>query len=1032
MESRKRKSFKKLVTLVSATTLMSLTAPIFIETGSHVVHARTTAQTVTELVNNDLGSVSYSYSYSEVGVEWSLAVKKHATSDPAKMRFKLDEAIQSVEVVRGEFVEEVEVADGWFAIGDAINDADEYVLRFTTNALTRIQQTTGISAEVMFPGNSVEPVTEWIVDETMTATVPVLEEPEAEVDDGIVGDTEGLEEEDPVEEPADESIDTEEAVIDEAEADSKLTEEPVVEDDIASDGTDNHSAPNSAGELGDAKVNLMRGARASGHNFRDLSGNGLDKISRAAKKLGNMFALPNQKGTSSTGSGIVAVNNPESDDNEGIPYDKVVLGGQENWLSIWSADQYKLDFSEDFRGRAYLKFAQGADGLAFVMHNDSRGTGAITEADSAQDGQNIGVYGGHNGTKADSTVGNPAADAVQKSVAIEFDLYLNQNNQQSGWIVGDRGSAFDMRVPGLGSDKNDTEKHLAYTFPGNEDSYQAMRADNFPWYAVDIDEWTAARNARLRHFATTFTGDESLKKRTSSIQSLDMLGSGWYEFRFDYKQNVGLTYYLYNPTNQTATPAVQISQADLARELNLTGNNQTAYWGFTAGNGSEEGTSEIVFTETPVETHLALESSIFDSEGMDVQVGIDDLFEDSPFIEGGEAVTLKSEFDYTSENSFELTQWNGNVDSALYDFTPGALNVIVKHGTTDVSGQMSATITADGKITVTPKSNQEITLKNGESLSFTFDLKTKVVDQQTKTMFQTFVEGKEVVSESSVEEHTDPAYFWIYTSDNPTNHYWKDNEGNSSNERTVSNHDVADGYQDTFYWTDKDEGDMVGFKVVKVDENGDPVSGFEPNWIEPVVTPAENAESSTDLEIPAADISYGDNFFRIYPTLVVDGETVVNEKSFITLNFESAQGYLKFVTAPSTLEWSEKLSLDMKGKIHNRSAGNDMIFTVRDSYAEAIEDWTITGVVQTTKSNPDYDLAWKDNAGEDPEVIGVEDSVTIQDTNFGDRTADFTRSKTYAVSEGFLLQTNEMMSAINETVDSAVIWTLNAVESTTD
>jgi hypothetical protein len=49
---------------------------------------------------------------------------------------------------------------------------------------------------------------------------------------------------------------------------------------------------------------------------------------------------------------------------------------------IWSTEANKMDLTKDFKASMYIYFgnrgANAADGMAFVMHNDSRGTNAIS------------------------------------------------------------------------------------------------------------------------------------------------------------------------------------------------------------------------------------------------------------------------------------------------------------------------------------------------------------------------------------------------------------------------------------------------------------------------------------------------------------------------------------------------------------------------------------------------------------------------------------------------------------------------------
>lgn len=114
---------------------------------------------------------------------------------------------------------------------------------------------------------------------------------------------------------------------------------------------------------------------------------------------------------------------------------------------IWSTVVNKMDLTKDFSSSMYLYFgnqgSNAADGIAFVMHNDPRGTHAL----SPNFGSGLGVYAGE-------TNGSSKITGIQNSFAVEFDTYIN-NKPYDGY--------FDTNVT--------RGNHVAWSYPGKESTY---------------------------------------------------------------------------------------------------------------------------------------------------------------------------------------------------------------------------------------------------------------------------------------------------------------------------------------------------------------------------------------------------------------------------------------------------------------------------------------------------------------------------------------------------------------------------------
>lgn len=207
--------------------------------------------------------------------------------------------------------------------------------------------------------------------------------------------------------------------------------------------------------MGEEKSHVIDRTTETNVNVKSPNGNtGNPNVPKGAIELGDIFGGLNIKGgAGNSNSGVVNITDPN--ENNGVPYSEIRLSGQNNWLSIWSKNRYKMDFSKSFQGRTYINFGtKDADGLAFVIQNE--GSKALTTANTDKDGQNLGVYGSSKKGFWEWTP-NPAENAIKNSVAIEFDLHLNN----SGDTLFDK----DIR----------TNPHMAYTFPGNKNGGITMK-----------------------------------------------------------------------------------------------------------------------------------------------------------------------------------------------------------------------------------------------------------------------------------------------------------------------------------------------------------------------------------------------------------------------------------------------------------------------------------------------------------------------------------------------------------------------------
>lgn len=169
--------------------------------------------------------------------------------------------------------------------------------------------------------------------------------------------------------------------------------------------------------------------------------------------LENIFTTPAGSNSSIIDGSIVEI----------TPNAKSKKGG------IWSTPNNLMDLTQDFTASMYVYFGnQGtnaADGIAFVMHNDPKGTNAL----SPNGGGGLGVWaeGKYNGLY----------NGIQNSLAIEFDTYVNNTSSDSRF---DTDSA--------------AGNHVAWNYPGKPSTY------------VDYQHTVLERARKMIHNDLQYTG----------------------------------------------------------------------------------------------------------------------------------------------------------------------------------------------------------------------------------------------------------------------------------------------------------------------------------------------------------------------------------------------------------------------------------------------------------------------------------------------------------------------------------------------
>lgn len=235
--------------------------------------------------------------------------------------------------------------------------------------------------------------------------------------------------------------------------------------------------------------------------------------------------------------------------------------------AIWSTEANKMDLTKDFTAAMYIYFgnqgANAADGMAFVMHNDSRGTNAL----SPHIGSGLGVYAGQNH-------GSSKTDGIQKSFAIEFDTYIN-NTGSDGFF-----------------DTNTTKgNHVGWSYPGLAETY--------------IDYYTNFQYRRtMKH--------NNIDGPNNGVQYPGTLSNDtWRNFTIQWKAATStLTYQLEGLESVNVPINVQ----------HVFGSDHV-YWGFTGSTGSKYQNNRVTFDEIPGLVNAEVKETITRKNGAIVEGG---------------------------------------------------------------------------------------------------------------------------------------------------------------------------------------------------------------------------------------------------------------------------------------------------------------------------------------------------------------------------------------------------------------------------
>ncbi|EOH71888.1 lectin-like domain-containing protein [Enterococcus malodoratus] len=708
---------------------------------------------------------------------------------------------------------------------------------------------------------------------------------------------------------------------------------------------------------------------------------GNPSVPKGAIVVDGIFAPPNIKMKPGGSGGNTGVVLGPSDQNNGVPFSEVVLSGSQNAVSIWADDKYKMDFSKSFNGREYVNFGTSqADGFAFVMQNDDKKTTAITNALANTDGQNLGVYGGSGSYGAFWNVTTPESFAIKNSIAIEFDLYANNNG----------GSMYDADFPKV--------PHIAYSFPGNLAKGYTPVGSN--WQGII----GTGAVAKIHHYNPQVL---------NGVVGDNIQDGTWYEFRYDFdKATSSFTYYLLNPLTGVKTQTFSIPWADLSSELKLSANANKAYWGFTGSNGAANGQVKFVFTQVPVDLDAGVKNDVIDNAASIVDTNNSEEYQQNmPAAEYGDQVTLKSSFSLKAgETSLAVNNWETTINPEVFDLAKPITEVKAVTDNVAVSG--SATVdSATGKVQLV---FPDLKIAPGKTVDFQYTVQTKAGGKTTKTVFSSLFHTTEIGNNTAKSFPSNPVPFWVFM-DSPTKLAWEQNSTEQNKSISLDKSETTQDYPGKFLWSDTDKNEKLQFYLKKGSEMIQKLSQ--------VSTSGTTDFQEAAFTIPKDKISYGENDFTIEAYHLDRNSKEVKEAATLNLKI-IVSGKLIFQSAPNELKWTNRLAGDSKGTL-SRDSGNTMRLSIMDS-REKDHNWSL-GVTAKASTNMPFELVWQGKNEAEKQTITDKPLTVMNSSNVPAN--NYVYSEEWGETEGVLLQSKEYMHVGDYSGKVIVHWNLYDTES---
>lgn len=280
---------------------------------------------------------------------------------------------------------------------------------------------------------------------------------------------------------------------------------------------------------------------------------------------------------------VVDTTNAETPGTQAV----MVTNDKNQFGTIWSTDENAFDLDQDEVVSMWMYFGdkgkKAADGMAFVLQNDSRGIAATPTFGKKISGETLGVWAVDANTK--QTDPNELAKlAIQNSWALEFDTHLNTSDSYSN--AGDADS-FDVGLKG---------PHLASNYPAVGSTY------SMAWQRPILNPILGSKAwyAHMNHEGL-ITGDYNL-----------LANGAWHHVTLKWSAAKKQMTYIFDDkdpkSGQDLTGKSQTVTVDPAIvDPNHTGKIR---WGFTGATGSDSANNLVIFEGVPGLVDVAASSKL--------------------------------------------------------------------------------------------------------------------------------------------------------------------------------------------------------------------------------------------------------------------------------------------------------------------------------------------------------------------------------------------------------------------------------------
>lgn len=321
--------------------------------------------------------------------------------------------------------------------------------------------------------------------------------------------------------------------------------------------------------------------------------------------------------------------------------------------TIWTSNLAEMDLNEPQTASMWMYFGNGStsssgDGMAFVMQNDPRGTGAVATNASGEpaSGETLGVWGDDQRTDFSQApnLETIAGSAIQDSWALEFDTYVN-SDVADATLLGNKASQFDMDLSGY--------PHIASNYPGDSNSYSSVtKSESVTTTTTDFFGVKHSSTKSVPYYYTKLTHNGVLK-------DFNIMADGnWHHVTLHWTpapsgSTVGQMTYSYNDKNASTGAPVTSGSSDPKYYAPQTvdvdtsklgvGSDGLIRWGFTGSTGDNSENNVVVFEQVPELVNSSATSTLTDKTQSDKTIS-----SSSDTVNSGDRMSLKYNLSYDS------------------------------------------------------------------------------------------------------------------------------------------------------------------------------------------------------------------------------------------------------------------------------------------------------------------------------------------------------------------------------------------------